>query len=704
MPYHELVEGHLRRHAAQYEKDHHKETLETVRKEHKKFDDDYKEAEDQLKSQKKRARESDLAVTAKKAKLEEAKQAVTEAQGLLNEANKEVAESTTKMENLDASRKAKAEEERKIIEKEPTYDAVIAKQEAKNNEMTLKLQDTFGKWSNTYLQTVSGSLFYPTPRAPFGSEDEAGKSGGSQTGSPAPQKNARKGVDAAREAFGMVQRLNNPVYLVNRLENVMEAKFSDAMGVAPVQPLDRDKITGHDLCFMLEADGNQFSGAPAQVFLAVLLKQRLDEKTTQLLVDATTSGAPITLNAATGQAAKEFIHMWKAKAQASTKVGTSDEKLRKKIMASANTGSIFKGVVDYYGYMILIILPLAEFFTYDRRQKTDSLSKGKTRALAELVDNNRHEYLAKFLKVLVSLLKRWVVFSGVNSHLIAGKVNEREQFLKELQEIREQYNLPTSSHAPFSWSVKMKPVDHWELTASTSGWDLARTAELKVVLNGDQQHPTKVNPQRILCDIFGQEYSFVKDNFTVSHATDLSKATMTFLLRLLRPETQSGFVQFFVVDCRDGKKFTYDVKNLFADQTVCALLLDDGWVVTWLLRPKAAIVSWTVVVLAYADQSGGAGTPIADKALQCLELKGHGDLETVKISVPQPQEDSSGIHALCHMLAIRNRYHHWITQLTDDHVMDIRHALLRATTMAFTRAADTENGSASDGDLQEEGA
>lgn len=62
-------------------------------------------------------------------------------------------------------------------------------------------------------------------------------------------------------------------------------------------------------------------------------------------------------------------------------------------------------------------------------------------------------------------------------------------------------------------------------------------------------------------------------------------------------------------------------------------------------------------------------------------------VEFFHVDVPQPQEDSSGIHAVCHVMALYNLGHHWLGDLFDNFLMDVRHALLRIVSMAFIEAA-----------------
>lgn len=51
----------------------------------------------------------------------------------------------------------------------------------KIDAMTSEVQGTFSAEANKCFQNTSSCLLYPTPRAPFGSDDEAGKAGGSET-------------------------------------------------------------------------------------------------------------------------------------------------------------------------------------------------------------------------------------------------------------------------------------------------------------------------------------------------------------------------------------------------------------------------------------------------------------------------------------------------------------------------------------------
>lgn len=140
---------------------------------------------------------------------------------------------------------------------------------------------------------------------------------------------------------------------------------------------------------------------------------------------------------AMGKVAAEFMNEYKAKQM--TPLKTTDAKLKKKILATASTGRVIKEIVEYYGHGILIVLPLAEFFNFSRKQRADSIPKGKLQALVELVSDQNNALMVKFLKVLVGLLKRWIDYSSFNFSLIATKVGGAKQSMAEVEEIRERF-------------------------------------------------------------------------------------------------------------------------------------------------------------------------------------------------------------------------------------------------------------------------
>lgn len=437
---------------------------------------------------------------------------------------------------------------------------------------------------------------------------------------------------------------------------------------------------------MLDAGGDRISSGPEQILVSLLLSQRLDERANELL--GAVSNPPANNNAALGQAAREFVPQWRASAQTSIKVGDKDEKLRKKILASANTGRIFKDVIDHYGHHILLVLPIAEFFNYNRKQRTDNLNKAKTKALVQLVDHRRHEFLAKFLKVLVSLVKNWVTFTKVKPSLILNKVHDQKQFMEQVREIREQFKIPIDAVSSFSWNIALRPLDHWEFTASIAGWDLSRTLELTIPAI-DASH--SVNTQEILSDLMGRRIVYHSQSFEYFSTLDISAATMKVLCGLLPITTPDEHVDACVIEGDvSGTSQRIDAKSMNKRKTVCLVRLADVWVVVLLWKAEAGNGPFNKATVFTHAGHNGADTQSATQAVQFLGLDNLADVKVLHVNVPMPSTSTSGIHAICHTTAIRSGRGYWLTDLSDDHIRDIRHALLRFTSMAFIRAAAAE--------------
>lgn len=360
-------------------------------------------------------------------------------------------------------------------------------------------------------------------------------------------------------------------------------------------------------------------------------------------------------------------------------------------MATASTGRLFRETVEYYGRGILIVLPLAEFFNFTRKQRADSIPKGKVQALIETVNNQDNAIMMKTFKLLVALLKGWIDYSSFNFSLAANKVDGKEQSMNEVKELRDRLALPIMPFTPFSREIDIKPVDRWELLASISGWDSAYDTAL-TVSHDDGCNSTRVeSPCTILGETLGQHYAYRDNNFTVGHTTDVGVVTMMFLIRLLCIGPNDGVESLFgasVLDCRGKSQFNVQERatDFNATQRYLAMLLDQGWVLVLLLKEDGSPTYNEAVVFAHEDESG----PSAELG-EAVSRLGLG--ETVKIvyvNVPRPQQNASGIHALCHILALRHCGYHWVNQLSDNNIMDIRHALLRATSMAFICGANAE--------------
>lgn len=696
---HKLIQAWMDLNNAKYEKEHHNETLSAALNELKETSDRKVNKTAQIKDLKRKADQQKKQTEAKRAKVTDlnnqllrAKTDVHESLHLeqANDASKDRAETEHKL--LSQAEADKQESVRAIERKGLNYEGNIKAKANKIDAETSEVKEALSIWSDTFFQKKSGALLYPTPKGLFLADNGDGhKDDESEVGSLSELANP-KADDTFKEASGMIQRINNPMYLIDRVVDIMAGKFTDAqLGQAlppgtPV-PFDGSTISGGKLCFMMDEKLDRLADAPTHILLAVVLSRRLDETAEEMV--NTAAGTPITELAARGKVALEFVKEYKAELATPRKV--DDTKLKKKILATASTGRLFKDIVDYHGRGILIVLPLAEFFNFTRKQRADNIPKGKLQALIEIVNNQDNALMLKTFKLLVTLLQGWIDYSTLNFSLVANKLNDKEQFMAEIKELRERLNLPLTPCVPFSREIDIKPVDRWELLASISGWNDARDTPL-VVFPDDSICSMRVpNPCAILGEILGQRYAYHRNNFTVEYATDIPVDTMRFLVRLLfmyplkESQHQSSVS---VLDCRGKCLFDANAIAMEAGgaQVYFVMRLRKGWVLVWLLKGEDGEISEAVV---FAHGCETCPPKELRKAVSDLDLD-----ETIKpvyVNVPQPQENASGIHALCHVMALRSCGHHWVNELSDNNVMGIRHALLRATTMAFISASKAED-------------
>lgn len=117
--------------------------------------------------------------------------------------------------------------------------------------------------------------------------------------------------------------------------------------------------------------------------------------------------------------------------------------------------------------------------------------------------------------------------------------------------------------------------------------------------------------------------------------------------------------------------------------------LKKGWVVVFLRRTEAGIKACTeAFVLAHVDD----GIPYEQPGAMAVRGLGSDEIiNVVLIRVFKLLEHSSGVHAFCHIMELDNLGHHWVNELHDKHIMDIRNTVRYASRIAFLRAVKEED-------------
>lgn len=235
--------------------------------------------------------------------------------------------------------------------------------------------------------------------------------------------------------------------------------------------------------------------------------------------------------------------------------------------------------------------------------------------------------------------------------------------MAEVEEIRERFRI-LSPTVPFSRNIDIKPVERWEPLASTSGWDSAHNDPLSVL---DPPFSMTVFAPLILGDILGPRYLYHKDVFTSYPSGDMGLETMECSLGLIQVS-----VMAYVHECSDKEQVNVQENATRYDraEAVVAFRLDSGLVAIWLQESKAGPERFTKAFIFVYDDETGPFTELGRETARgmCLD-------DTVKIvyfNVPRPQENASGIHFLCHIMAVCKLGHHWVDDLTDNNITDVR--------------------------------
>lgn len=117
----------------------------------------------------------------------------------------------------------------------------------------------------------------------------------------------------------------------------------------------------------------------------------------------------------------------------------------------------------------------------------------------------------------------------------------------------------------------------------------------------------------------------------------------------------------------------------------CAVHIERGWVAVLLQKPEKGPNPFNrAFVFIYRTEADSFQVAV-DQISTPMGLD--ETVEFIFVEVPQPQEYSSVIHVLCHIMALYNPGYHWLGDLTDDYIMDLRQVLLRTSSMAFIEAA-----------------
>ncbi|KAL1863919.1 hypothetical protein Daus18300_008068 [Diaporthe australafricana] len=545
-----------------------------------------------------------------------------------------------------------------LLDAAPQYDADIAAAKANTSRLLDKFRPKFAQWVEEFHRDACNSLIYPIPGNPFdGNEDDEdidieSEAGSQQLSTPA------KTDDAVLESSGMIQRLNNPMYLTDR-------NFSRGT-----------------LCLMMNRDYTKVVDVAEQALSGISLANRAD--------DLVTSGKANNHLAARDLVALEVVKEGKNIPSVRSHVGLTDVKMMEKILAKASTGRILKEVVKAYGDGVLAVLPIAEFLKFTRTQQMDNVPTDKLSALVDLVNPRLHAQLAKFLHGIVALLDKYLDYSSSKICLKAYGADVGKMFEADIGAFRQQLNLPTTSASPLSEFIDIEPAALWELLASTSGFDI----------NTDQALGWKDfaksgfvirDPRVVLGEAFGRHYVFNEDG-VVFNDTGFGIDTMRFAIQLFTTNDSSIHQSATLfTDGREGK--VVDVEAAMSGENegrslLCFVLTKKGWVFVLVQKDgNGEQQLMEAYVIAHVEQDTHPDEQPGAMAVAALSLE---NVELVPVHVPQPQEHASGIHAFCHWLAFQHCGYYWIGNLDDSCVREIRHMLLRRITATFVDTVNHE--------------
>lgn len=601
----------------------------------------------------------------------------------------------------------KTKEKEKEIAEVPTVEAYDKELKTKQQDLSTRIDNgvpAFRAWMDEFFDHESSDLLRQPPYHLFMAKKDEKKNtkkdgiNNDNESEASDQSEPPKEASSFREAIGMAQRLNSPMYMTERAVSFVYNKYIDAKRgqsheKGSPMPLDYKNVSGGTLFLMLDDKCDRLTSAPEQVLLAVVLSSRLDDRTAEIQqADVSKKTNMLT---ARGQAAGEFVKEYKSgRVEPLTK---TDEKLKRKIMSTASTGRLFKKIVDYYGHGILVVLPLAELFNFSRKQRTDNIPKGTVEALVEIVVSNQHnKRLIEFLKDLVKILRPWLDYSNFKFDYKIDKINDIKDFMAAIGELRERLNLPATSAIPFAQrtGIDINPVGRWEMLASVSGWDPTHEGSV-VCKDREGKLLTVKEPNLILAHIFGTTFSIVNKVLVVHEQTDFAPATMAFLIRILRIKNSTDSLCIVrTIDARNGRRIDIQTDGSIAhsiNAAIFVVLTPGGWVVVHARKPKAGPHPFTKAwVLSYplgddprADDWSG---PAAVQAL----LPDDNDVKVHYIPDDRPQDYCSGIHALCNALTVDSLGHNWLIMLTEARVVNLRHTLLHIVSTTLIRGFKDE--------------
>lgn len=521
-----------------------------------------------------------------------------------------------------------------------------------------------------------------------------------------------------RENYGYVQMLNNPMYMTDRLLELIQNLRSEADDARLSTAPQGVELNNAQLCRIVmnsAATRGTLSDAVYKARLAHLLFERLEPVKMRLIEEAGSEKTNKHDLHALGRAAEEMAETYQqGRGNYSSSQEASARRTKNEIMALYNTGKIFDNWVKRYNVGVLAVLPIYELIRLSGTTAIKTVQKGYLKWIQVLILGSdpeaeaafcERELLPKFLAQVIEFLDEFVNFDSIQWRLKDGY--QHGQFRTKFRALRERLGLPgfgaVFSPTPASSTSNLA---EWEMAASISGWD----SDIKAAFITDSAGKIIIitDPSRLFSEIWGLGPLAAEDGVSNLVYLPMTKTTLEVVVHLLlspdtikKMSTQGVRLEFVGMDRRvkiqDTKGADEGIRQL-----ICVVKLEAVWVVLALTKgpsqpqsdgsPGMQIERFTHVWAFHP--LGHVGGLQVKQALALLGLGTGGNNLTeddvTHVGAPIPASSNAqhlwDTQTICHILALLNCQHHWTRALDYQQSVDLRHLMLRTTSRALIQS------------------
>lgn len=580
---------------------------------------------------------------------------------------------------------ARLSQEQLNLEKAVEDSSALAYQSMERNS------EAFGQWiKEAVFLGDSRSLIYPVDRAAI------------------PGPNARE----SRQNYALLQQLNNPAYITDRLYAVVNMLAANAH--ANSRPEER-MPSGADydniqLCSMLvSASSYNLVTAAFKAKLATLVSHRVDKLAVDLVRAANAKGTNLRHAHAKGQAAEQLAKEYHGRGKTSRDWREENPRaLKKQILAAASSGTCLRRLTVPHSTKILLLLPIAELMIINGHQTMGDVHKSLLNWICNVVLNNSR--LSSFLRELIAILDNIIDDRAAMPGLKADFKDT--DFFHRLCGFRISHNLPALGRIAFgpllSPSVQLLEC---EMRASTSGWDTYTSLPAQIDADGPKDI---TDPAQALTQVMGLEQDDDVNGLPGFVFVDMGGETLSALVGLLLPSKARQLASHCSVMVLDLHRNPVDMASLagygnpFVSRVFCLVETQTEWTAIMIEKRRG-----------YAPQDGRVAAQVFDHAyilhphdegfdgrIEQLTAKLpllKGGLKVTHVDVPAAEREVSAIHACCHVVSMMANGCHWVTDIDAALVMDLRHLCLRLLSRALIDSVPLHDDEEDEGEAAEEG-